>query len=209
MIRLIRGKVLEKKGTSIILLVNGIGIEIITTPKVISSVQVNEEIELYTCVYIPRGPVFQIHIYGFLEKEERDIFEKLISIPMVGPTKVLKLLSYLPYDRLEKIIQEGNIIALANIKGIGPKVAERLIVEGRRVLQKKKVKPLELPMLKSYPKLLEKLNTAREVLQSLEFQEREIERVIEDYISVNREKLKEIENMEENAIILELLKRLS
>jgi Holliday junction DNA helicase RuvA len=68
-------------------------------------------------------------LFGFADKEERDIFRLLISVSGVGPSTARMMLSSLNYDEIEKAILGSDVNTLKSIKGIGLKTAERLIVD--------------------------------------------------------------------------------
>lgn len=70
-----------------------------------------------------------IHLYGFLTKEEREIFQSLISIQGIGPKLALNILSGISTQELIKAISEGDILTLSTIPGVGRKTAERLVLE--------------------------------------------------------------------------------
>jgi Holliday junction DNA helicase RuvA len=68
-------------------------------------------------------------LYGFADKDERELFRMLISVNGIGPNIALMMLSsYLPDDLREAILQE-NVNLLKTIKGIGAKTAQRVIIE--------------------------------------------------------------------------------
>jgi len=77
-------------------------------------------------------------VFGFIQAEEKQMFERLISVNGIGPKTALSILSGLTIVELVSAIAESNIKRLSAIHGIGKKTAERLIVE-----LKDKVNPLE------------------------------------------------------------------
>ena len=70
-------------------------------------------------------------LYGFISMAERDTFRLLIRVNGIGGKVALACLSGLSADRLSQAVAEGNTAQLAAIPGIGPKTAERLVVELR------------------------------------------------------------------------------
>ena len=75
-------------------------------------------------------------LYGFHDEDERSLFRHLISISGVGPNTARTMLSSLPPTEIKKGIINGDVGFLKTIKGIGPKSAQRIIVELQDVLSK-------------------------------------------------------------------------
>jgi Holliday junction DNA helicase RuvA len=74
-------------------------------------------------------------LFGFLDPEERQLFEQLITVSGVGPKVALAVLSGLEPSALARAIRDENVAALVGISGVGRKTAERLIVELRDKLE--------------------------------------------------------------------------
>ena len=72
-----------------------------------------------------------LHLYGFLTQEERAAFGLLLSINGVGPRLALALISGLPVSRLAEAVRASDPGALRGIPGVGPKTAERILIELR------------------------------------------------------------------------------
>lgn len=68
-------------------------------------------------------------LYGFATESERSLYIKLIGVNGVGPSTARMILSAMSVDDVVSAITNGNIAALKSIKGIGPKAAQRLVVE--------------------------------------------------------------------------------
>jgi holliday junction DNA helicase RuvA len=77
-------------------------------------------------------------LFGFMQAEEKQMFERLINVNGIGPKTALSVLSGMTVSELISAIAEGNIKRISTIHGIGKKTAERLIVELRD-----KVNPLD------------------------------------------------------------------
>ncbi|MFQ6672400.1 MAG: Holliday junction branch migration protein RuvA [Candidatus Tectimicrobiota bacterium] len=70
-----------------------------------------------------------IALYGFGTAEERDLFELLIGVSKIGPRLARNILSGLPAEELRAALAKGDAARLARIPGVGPKTAERMLVE--------------------------------------------------------------------------------
>ncbi len=74
--------------------------------------------------------------FGFLTREQRDLFESIIDVSGIGPKTGLTLLGHMEINDLQLAISQGNATLLSKIPGIGKKTAERLIVEMRDKMNK-------------------------------------------------------------------------
>lgn len=114
-----------------------------------------------------------IEIYGFLGKEERELFIKLNTLSKIGPKLALNLLSIFSPETLRRIILDKRVQELSKVPGIGPKRAEKLYLELKSLFLKPSQKGIILPPEKEI--LLEE---AKSCLMSLGFQSKEVEKVL-------------------------------
>jgi Holliday junction DNA helicase RuvA len=126
MIAYIKGKLTYKSPTDLIVEANGIGYRIFITVTTFRQLGNAEEVQLLTHYLVKEEGHF---LYGFLEAEELNMFENLISVSGVGPSTARLMLSAMsPKDIRAAIIAENENI-LKSAKGIGVKSAKRIIVE--------------------------------------------------------------------------------
>ena len=126
MIAYIKGKLTYKSPTDLIVEANGIGYRIFITVNTFRQLGNAEEVQLLTHYLVKEEGHF---LYGFLEAEELNMFENLISVSGVGPSTARLMLSAMsPKDIRAAIIAENENI-LKSAKGIGVKSAKRIIVE--------------------------------------------------------------------------------
>jgi Holliday junction DNA helicase RuvA len=130
MIAHLHGRVLERQEESIVLEVGGVGYDVATSAATMRAIQhVGAEVSLWIHSHHTQdaGPA----LYGFLERDERALFETLLGVQGVGPKVALAMLSGLPRSELTQAIAGADIARLMQIRGVGRKTAERLAVELR------------------------------------------------------------------------------
>ncbi len=128
MIGYLKGKIISKKPTELLLDVNGIGYLINITTNTYESISSDENISLFTYLSVKED---SLTLYGFASLAEKEMFKLLISISGVGPKLAQGVLSGIQIEELKNAIQDGDVSRMIAIPGIGRKTAERLIVELR------------------------------------------------------------------------------
>lgn len=122
----LQGKYTYKSPAQVYLEVNGVGYEVNISLNTFSEIQHLNEGRLYTYLQIKEdGHV----LFGFSDKDEKDIFLLLISVSGVGASTARMMLSSIKPDEISRAIVQGNIKLLESVKGIGKKTAERLVLE--------------------------------------------------------------------------------
>jgi Holliday junction DNA helicase RuvA len=129
MIEYIKGKLISKKPTSVVVESGGIGYNInATLPAIESLGSAGEEVKIVTHMHIKDNP-FSVIMYGFTNESERECFRQIISVSGIGPKTALSILSAMNYKELIELIAKGNYLPLTSISGVGKKTAERLALE--------------------------------------------------------------------------------
>jgi len=129
MIDYLKGILISKKPTSIILDCGGIGFEIhITVPAYEILPSIGEAARIITHIHSRENPVSFV-IYGFSDERERDCFRQIISVSGIGPKSAMTILSAINYMDFIEMIANGNYLSLTSVSGVGKKTAERLAVE--------------------------------------------------------------------------------
>jgi Holliday junction DNA helicase RuvA len=127
MIAHLRGKLIEKQPGQAILEASGVGYDVtISVPTFTALPSAGQEAALHIHTQVSED---QIALYGFLEREEKRLFLRLISVSSVGPKLAIKILSGLSIDRTVQAIRGQDHAQLTRIPGVGKKMAERLVVE--------------------------------------------------------------------------------
>ena len=123
----IRGKYFTRGDNFAVIENNGIGYKIYTSETVLQ--QLNKtvgEVTLYTYLHI-REDVMDL--YGFPSNEELNMFLNLLSVSGVGPKAALAILSVATPERFALAVITGDVKAITKAAGVGPKLAQRVILE--------------------------------------------------------------------------------
>ena len=177
MITQIKGRLVEKTPTYLVIDCNGIGYEVNISLNTFSSISSEENIQLFTHLQIREDA----HIlYGFFTVVERTVFRLLISISGIGTSTARTMLSSLTPSEIQQAIIAEDVPKIQGIKGIGLKTAQRVIIE-----LKDKIKSLhgmeEISIAKS--------NTIKEetlsALEVLGYSRKSSEKVVDNLIHGN------------------------
>jgi len=128
MIYSLRGLVQELTPTFAVVEVNGIGYYVSVSLQTSQNLKLNSDIFLFIQQIIREDAHL---LFGFFSKEEKEMFNLLISVNGVGPVSALILLSSLSLSDAANAILSGNSGLIQKVKGIGVKTAERIIIDLR------------------------------------------------------------------------------
>ena len=126
MFNYISGQVAHIFGSIVVVDVNGIGYEISTTTRTLSSLTVGQSAKLFTHLQVREDGVA---LFGFATMEEKTMFLNLISVSGVGCKVAQSILSGIDSNTLAYAIYTGDTKQLTKVKGLGKKTAERLVLE--------------------------------------------------------------------------------
>lgn len=126
MIATLTGKVTHKVGASLVVDINGIGYELLTTVDDWGSAKLGEVQSFHIYEQIREDAH---NLFGFSDLQSKEMFIKLIGVNGVGPKVALATLSAAGVDRLSQAIASGDISLLKGVSGVGKKTAERIMVE--------------------------------------------------------------------------------
>lgn len=133
MIAFLKGKLIHKDPTFVIIDVNGVGYHVNISLQTFGEIKDQENILLYTHLNIREDA----HIlFGFSKEAEKKMFQLLVSVNGVGPGTAIVMLSYMSIDELRSAIISDDAATLQRIKGIGGKTAQRVIIELKDKLKK-------------------------------------------------------------------------
>ena len=126
MIAQIKGILIEKTPTYVVIDCGGVGYELKISLNTFSQIEGEANCLLYTHFVVREDAQL---LYGFKEKSERELFRLLTSVSGVGPSTAIMILSSLSPDETKNAIVSGDVNTLKSVKGIGQKSAERVIVD--------------------------------------------------------------------------------
>jgi Holliday junction DNA helicase RuvA len=139
MIAHLRGKLISKHPNQAIVEAAGVGYDVsITIPTFSELPGLGAEVALFIHTHVREDA---LALFGFLRAEEKQLFEKLISVSGIGPKLAITILSGMPAETMVASIKGNNIAALTRIPGIGKKTAERMVLELRDKLESFGVAP--------------------------------------------------------------------
>ena len=183
MIGQLNGRLIEKNPTDLLIDCSGVGYEVKISLNTFSAIGSDEAIRIYTKLIVREDAHL---LYGFHTKEERDIFNLLISVSGIGPNTAMIMLSSLTPDDVAQAIQSEDVRTIQGIKGIGAKTAQRVIIDLKdKVL---KITPVSENMFVNH-------NTNRfdalNALVSLGFDKKSIDKVL-DKINSGEESVEQL-----------------
>jgi Holliday junction DNA helicase RuvA len=117
-------------------------------------------------------------LYGFVTREEKDMFLKLIGISGIGPKLAMNILSGISPSDLEEAVRSSDVARISLVPGIGKKTALRITMELQDKLEKKE----KLLAAKSSPEKEDLLS----VLQNMGFRRKEVERAIDQTLAAHK-----------------------
>jgi Holliday junction DNA helicase RuvA len=146
MISSVRGAVLQIGLDHAVVEVGGVGLAVFATPNTLAGLRRGEQGLLATALVVRED---SLTLYGFADAEQRDVFGLLQSVAGIGPRMALATLAVLAPDDLSRALTEGDVKTLTRVPGIGPKVAQRMVLELKDKVAPPAAAPSQLPMAAS------------------------------------------------------------
>ncbi|MGB5821250.1 MAG: Holliday junction branch migration protein RuvA [Saonia sp.] len=126
MITHLKGKLVEKNPTYVIIECAGVGYFVNISLHTFSKIEDTENIQLFTHLQVKED---SHTLFGFAEKSERDIFRLLISVSGIGSSTARTMLSSMSPFQIRDAIALGDVASIQAVKGIGLKTAQRVILD--------------------------------------------------------------------------------
>ncbi|MEI6627177.1 MAG: Holliday junction branch migration protein RuvA [bacterium] len=130
MIAYLRGKIRNKslpgkKDNFLIVDVNGVGYKVYVGLKLITQAVLDEEMELFIYTQVAETA---LDLYGFINQEELNFFELLLTISGIGPRSASDIMQKAKIEDLRQGVMTGDYNLLSKLSGIGPKTAEKIVM---------------------------------------------------------------------------------
>lgn len=126
MIASVTGVVAAVQPSAVVIEVGGVGMSVACTPQTAASVRAGDGLALHTSLVVRED---SLTLYGFLDTEQRDVFELVQTVSGVGPRTALAVLATLSPADLRQAIASEDLASLTRVPGIGTKGAQRLVIE--------------------------------------------------------------------------------
>lgn len=181
MIDYISGKIAELTPTRVVLDNSGIGYAIEISLQTYAALESQKEAKVYIYHHIQSSSDVEL-FYGFSSKDERSIFELLISVSGVGVNTARVILSSFSADELREAILSENVAAIKSVKGIGLKTAQRMVLELKDKISKGEGGASDVLLVSDRNAVAEEAAAA---LQMLGFSKLNISKAIQKIVSSN------------------------
>lgn len=152
---------------------NSMGYIIFSSLTTLANIEINNEYKIYTSMQVRED---DISLFGFISKDELEMFLHLTSVSTIGPKTALGILSSLSVNEIKNAILNNDINKLTVAKGIGKKSASRIILELVDKVKKMNFVPIEKS--EDVSVVNEDFDVAKEALLNLGYQKNDIDRVL-------------------------------
>lgn len=177
MITQVRGRLVEKSPTEVVVDCNGVGYLLHISLNTFSSLPADENVVLYTHLSIREDAHT---LFGFINKTEREVFKLLISVSGVGPSIARTMCSSMTSEEIQNAIASENVKVIQSVKGIGVKTAQRVIVD----LKDKILKTFDIDEV-SFAKSNTNKDEALSALEVLGFNRKQSEKIVNAVLKEN------------------------
>lgn len=126
MIGFIKGTIEDIEEDRAVVDCNGIGYNIFMSSSVLANISIGATVKIYTYLAVREDAM---NLFGFLGKQDLDIFKKLITVSGIGPKGGLSIMSVMTADEVRMAIITGDHKAISKAPGVGAKTAMKVIVE--------------------------------------------------------------------------------
>jgi Holliday junction DNA helicase RuvA len=128
MIGSLRGEIIDKQDTAVLIEVGGVGYFVIVPTTLLDILDIGMKAQIFTHLHVREQ---ELTLFGFPDKEELELFRTLLKVQGIGPKVALAILSHIPAETLRQAIAREEAALLARVPGIGPKKAKQIVFELR------------------------------------------------------------------------------
>lgn len=136
MITYVKGPIAHKNPSFVVVEAGGLGYHINISLYTYTKIESAENVKLLTHFHVKED---QQTLYGFYDETERNLFRLLISVSGVGPATALIVLSSMNPEEVSQAIIGEDVATIRKVKGIGPKTAQRIILDLKDKLMKENI----------------------------------------------------------------------
>ncbi|MGA2967671.1 MAG: Holliday junction branch migration protein RuvA [Candidatus Levyibacteriota bacterium] len=126
MIGLLKGKVELLKRPFVIIDVNGVGYKVLVPETIYTKLSLQEKVKIFTYTYVREDA---LDLFGFLEAEDLDLFENLLTVSGIGPKTALNIFSFGERKDIIEAIIKGDVAFFTSVPRLGTKNAQKIIIE--------------------------------------------------------------------------------
>ncbi len=126
MIGSLRGTIIHKSIGGVEIDINGVGYEVFLGTRDLNKVKNGEDVEVFTFHHLSDD---KSDLFGFIDRADKKVFEMLISVSGIGPKSAIGIVSKATSGQVVKAISEADVEFFKQVKGIGKKSAQRIIVD--------------------------------------------------------------------------------
>jgi len=188
MIAYVKGKITEKNPTYVVMETgSGVGYHINISLNTYTKIESLNTVQLFTHLYVKED---SHTLFGFFADNERKLFRLLISVSGIGPNTARIILSSMTPPEVAQAIVNNNVAAFKKVKGVGPKTAQRVILDLRDKVEhdpSQQIKPIQ-------NQNTELMNQAGSALLALGFNKIQVQKAIFTVIKANNE-IKTVEDL--------------
>jgi len=159
MIAFVKGTVEYIEENAVIIDTGSYGAKVFMTPAALSSIKIGEEVKVHTFLRVAED---LFDLYGFLSREELEVFKMIISVNGAGPKAGLSVLSALSPEALTLAIVTDDYKAITRAQGVGPKLAQKIVLE-----LKDKFKGREIKLDSGAAEVFTPIDTGNDAVEAL------------------------------------------
>ena len=126
MIGFLRGEIIDKEETSLLIEVNSVGYVVLAPTTLIDILDVGVKTQIFTHLHVREQ---ELTLFGFPDKEELELFRTLLKVQGIGPKVALAILSHIPVETLRQAVANEEAAILSRVPGIGPKKAKQIVFQ--------------------------------------------------------------------------------